>query len=63
MKTTMAITGWSRTSIYRLVDQGKFPKPVKMGDMRVGFVEGEIREYVASKVQGRAAPAQQHVAA
>jgi prophage regulatory protein len=53
MKETMQITGWSRTSIYRLVNESKFCKPVKMGERRVGFVEGEVRGYVADKLRGR----------
>jgi prophage regulatory protein len=56
MKAAMAITGWSRTSIYRLVDEDKFPKPVKMGECRVGFVERELREYMAAKLRGREVP-------
>jgi prophage regulatory protein len=53
MKATNAITGWSRGSTYRLVAAGLHPKPVKMGACKVGFVEREIREYVAAKLRGR----------
>ena len=53
MKATLAITGWSRTSIYRLVEKRAFPQPVKMGASKIGFVEREVREYLASKVRGR----------
>ena len=53
MKATNAITGWSRGSTCRLVAAGLHPKPVKMGAWKVGFVEREIREYVADKLRGR----------
>ena len=53
MKATLAITGWSRSSIYRLVEKRAFPQPVKMGASKIGFVEREVREYLASKVRGR----------
>ena len=65
MKATNAITGWSRGSTYRLVAAGLHPKPVKMGACKVGFVEREIREYVADKLRGRevSEPAPAHVGA
>jgi len=53
MKATTQITGWSRGSTYRLVAEGLHPKPVKMGAWKVGFVEREIRDYVADKLRGR----------
>lgn len=58
MKATNQITGWSRGSTYRLVAAGLHPKPVKMGALKIGFVEREIREYVAAKLSGRVAPDQ-----
>jgi prophage regulatory protein len=63
MKATNAITGWSRGSTYRLVAAGLHPKPVKMGACKVGFVEREVREYVAAKLQGRDAAPPQHAGA
>lgn len=48
----------SRSSIYRRVADGTFPKPVKIGPRKVGWVESEIEAHIASRIaerDGRAA--------
>ena len=57
MKAAVERTGWSRTSVYRLVQEDRFPRPVKMG-WKIGFVEREINEYLADKVRSRDAASQ-----
>jgi prophage regulatory protein len=49
MKDVCDITSWSRTSIYRLIDEEQFPAPVKLGSQRIAFRETEVRAYVASR--------------
>lgn len=49
MRTVIAMTSWSRASIYRLVEEGKFPKPRRLGANRIAFRESEIQAYVASR--------------
>ena len=46
---TCAITSWSRPSIYRLIERGLFPRPVKLGEHRVAFRETDIANYLASR--------------
>jgi prophage regulatory protein len=53
MRAVIALTSWSRTSIYRLIDEGAFPAPVKIGKHRIAFAESDIREYVASRLRMR----------
>lgn len=53
MRAVIAVTSWSRTSIYRLIDEGTFPMPVKIGKHRIAFAESDIREYVASRLRMR----------
>jgi prophage regulatory protein len=43
-------TGWSRSSIYSLMAQGKFPAPVSLGSRAVGWVESEIDQWIASRI-------------
>ena len=39
-------TGKSRSSIYKGVNDGTFPKPIKLGGPRaVGWIEAEIEAY------------------
>ena len=47
-----AICGTSRTVRYRLLAEGKFPKPVKLG-MATRFHERECHEWVASRIADR----------
>jgi prophage regulatory protein len=43
-------TGWSRSSIYSLMAQGKFPKAIALGARAVGWNSMEIDEYIASRI-------------
>lgn len=40
--------GLSRASIYRLVAEGKFPTPIKLGDRRIGWRDSSINEWLQS---------------
>ena len=44
---------YSRAHLYRLINAGQFPKPIKLGSNCVAFPEKEIDEWVASKVAER----------
>lgn len=52
-------TGISRSPRYRLMAEGKFPKPVHLypGSRAVGWVEAEIEEWVQARVAARRAEA------
>lgn len=43
------ITGLSRTTIYRLMDEGRFPRPVRMAGRAVAWPESKITEWLASR--------------
>jgi prophage regulatory protein len=43
-------TGWSRSSIYSLMAQGKFPKAVALGARAIGWNSVEIDQYIASLI-------------
>ena len=43
------VTGLARTSIYRLMQSGDFPRPVKVGPAAVRWREGDITAWVESR--------------
>jgi len=46
-------TTFSKTHIYRLINAGSFPRPVKIGPRRIAFVEREIDQWLTSRVEAR----------
>ena len=48
-------TTFSKTHIYRLINAGDFPRPVKIGEHRVAFVEREIDEWIGARIEAREA--------
>lgn len=44
----MEATGWSRSHIYALVAQGRFPKPLKLGLRAVAWRESEVAAWQES---------------
>jgi prophage regulatory protein len=43
----------SRSQIYRLIQQGEFPKQIKLGDKIAVWVDSEVEEWMSSKVHIR----------
>lgn len=41
----------SRTSIYNRINDGTFPKPIKLGSKSVAWLESSIDEWIASHVE------------
>ena len=46
-------TGLSRSSIYRLVKNGDFPKPVKLGERASAWLESEVDQWIADRIEQR----------
>lgn len=49
------ITGLSRSSIYAKMNEGGFPKPVRVGLKAVRWVEEEIRDWITERMEERLA--------
>lgn len=47
------ITGIPRSTCYLLMKQGKFPKPVPIGERSVAWLESELLEWVEQRVRDR----------
>lgn len=45
-----SITGLSRSTIYVKMGAGTFPKPIKLSERSVGWLEHEIQEWVKNRV-------------
>ena len=46
----MAQTGLSRSTIYSLVSQQKFPKQINLGPRAVGWVASEVSDWIEERV-------------
>lgn len=46
-------TGLGRSSIYKLIAEGKFPQSISLGGRSVGWISEEIDGWIVSKIQER----------
>lgn len=53
LKEVMSITGLSRSSIYRYIDEGRFPESVAVGVRSVAWIDTEVSRWVASRIDSR----------
>ncbi len=53
LKEVIDSTGLARSTIYKFIGDGNFPKAVSLGDRCVGWVEGEVIEWILSKIRER----------
>ena len=44
-------TGLSRSTIYLLLSRGTFPKSVSLGERAIGFVESEVDDWIAQRIE------------
>jgi len=44
---------YSKVHIYRLMEQGVFPRAVPVGTQRVAWVEKEIDDWIATRIRDR----------
>lgn len=53
LKHVMETTGLARSTIYKYIAAGSFPKPVPLGGKSVGWVDEEIQGWVMERVTER----------
>lgn len=56
LEEIMQMTGLGRSTIYRLMAQGKFPMKLDLGPRSVGWLESELHEWLQSKMTSRQQP-------
>ena len=53
LKEVIDSTGLARSTIYKYIGEGSFPKPVPLGDRAVGWVESEVVSWVMARIEAR----------
>lgn len=53
LKEVIDVTGLARSTVYKYVTDGSFPKPVSLGDRSVGWVENEVHEWILARIEQR----------
>jgi prophage regulatory protein len=53
LRTVREKTGLSKSTIYALVQQDRFPRPLKLGERSSGWIEAEVDSWIAGKVAAR----------
>lgn len=53
LKDVIDSTGIARSTIYKLIGEGVFPKPVPLIGRSVGWVESEVHEWIRGRIAQR----------
>ncbi len=53
LKEVIDLTGLARSTVYKYVGEGSFPKPVSLGDRCVGWVDTEVQDWILDKIEAR----------
>ncbi|MGV8921411.1 MAG: helix-turn-helix transcriptional regulator [Pseudomonas sp.] len=53
LKEVIDCTGLGRSTFYKYIAKGTFPKPVSLGDRRVGWVESEVQDWIRVRIEAR----------
>lgn len=53
LSEVLLFTGLARSTVYRYIEKGIFPKPVSLGDRAVGWVDEEVQAWVMDRVGER----------
>ena len=49
LRDVTAMTALSRSAVYALMAESRFPKPIRVGSRAVRWVEQEVLDYIASR--------------
>jgi prophage regulatory protein len=58
-----AITGLKRSSLYARMEAGSFPRPIKLSERSVGWLEHEVQTWLSARIsesRGGVSHEQQH---
>jgi prophage regulatory protein len=54
-KEVCAVLRMAKSSLYRLISTGLFPKPVKLGFRRNGWLRSDVETFIANQIAAREA--------
>jgi len=57
MKQVSELTSYTPQHLYRLINAGRFPRPIRMGLNRIGFRLSDVEQWVANRPTVEPAPA------
>lgn len=58
LKQVAALVGLGKSSIYRKVQEGTFPKPIKLGSVRAsGWISTEVYDWIDNQIRQSRTPA------
>ena len=46
-----AATGYKRSTIYRLIQEGKFPAPISLGGRASAWIEEEVGAWIQERIR------------
>lgn len=46
-------TGLGRSTIYKYIGKGTFPKPISLGERSIGWVEEEVQDWILARIEER----------
>lgn len=53
LKEVMRLTGLARSTVYKVMKEGRFPESVGLGGKAVAWVESEVQEWILARLQER----------
>ena len=53
LKEVIDCTGLGRSTIYKYIAEGAFPKQVPLGDRCVAWVEKEVHDWILARIEAR----------
>jgi len=53
LRDVMEKTGLARSTVYKYIEAGTFPKPIDLGGRSVGWVDEEINDWILEKINQR----------
>ena len=53
LKEVIDCTSLGRSTIYKYISEGSFPKSVPLGGRSVGWVESEVMSWVMARIEAR----------
>jgi len=53
LKEVMDSTGLGRSTIYKYIGEGTFPRQVSLGDRCMGFIESEVQDWILARIEER----------
>ncbi|MGO8973203.1 MAG: helix-turn-helix transcriptional regulator [Steroidobacteraceae bacterium] len=51
LRQVSELTGLGRSMIYQMQAEGRFPQRIKLGERAVGWLESEVRDWLATRIE------------